>query len=62
MTRKCDAIRLAQCMDCKRDLLTCGCTEEDEDRFGLCRKHESVFERRKHDKRGVKQDHLPESE
>ena len=48
-TRACDGVRLAQCVACTKDPRFCGCTESDEDKRGLCKEYESIFERRKYD-------------
>lgn len=56
--RKADSIRLAQCLCCARDPLLCGATDEDEDQYGLCLKHLSIFKGGKYDKTGVeREDH-----
>ena len=34
-----DRIRLLQCVFCDNDPETCGCTERNEDKDGMCRKY-----------------------
>lgn len=41
-----DKARLLQCVFCKRNSITCGCDETDENKNGLCQKYqgEILFE------------------
>lgn len=39
LVRMNDLKRMKQCISCMRDPETCGCTEKDEDKNGMCKNH-----------------------
>lgn len=44
--KKKQATRMAQCISCSKNVMTCGAGEDAEDKFGMCLMYISIFGRK----------------